>query len=259
MKWKEIGLKRGNVYFNTISNSQKFLFEEGGIPIESTIYHGIPLEEFPLQKDKQDYLFSLGRICPKKGQDLAIKVAREAKKPLILGGVVNSIYHNYWSEKIEPFLDFSIVNIPLSEQEKYKNNLVQKLNAGEEIIGDGQIIYVGSLNDKQKAAFYGKANGFLMPIRWPEPFGLTMIESMACGTPVIAYSLGSVPEIITNGITGRVIQISGNEEEDVKKMGETLKNIEQLRPQDCRIHVEKNFSIQRESEEYLNLYKRIIN
>lgn len=258
LRWRDVSLIRGGVYFNAISNSQKSIFEQGGIPIESMIYHGIPLDEFPFQIDKHNYLFSLGRICPKKGQDIAIEIARKARMPLIIGGVVNSIYHDYWNEKIKPFLDFSITDIPDSKQEEYKEFLVEKLNNGEEIVQDGQIIYVGALNDRQKVAFYGRSKGFLMPIRWSEPFGLTMIESMACGTPVLAYSIGSVPEIINEGVTGYVLNKSGDERADINAMVQALENMEGFDSKACRTHVERNFSLSKEAENYINLYNDLI-
>lgn len=259
LMWKEkIEQFNLKVYFNSISNSQRKRFEEGGIQVENTIYHGIPLNEFPLETNKHNFLFSLGRICPKKGQDLAIKIAKEANYSLIIGGVVNSIYHDYWSKEIYPFLDFSVSDLPISERESYKNKLVEKLLDGQKITQDGEIIYVGALNDKQKVAFYGRARGFLMPIRWSEPFGLTMVESMACGTPVFAYSLGSVQEVVKNEVTGRIISKSDNVDEDVSKMVFALESVNSLNPLDCRNHVEENFTISQEADKYTTLYNKIL-
>ncbi|MBI2449202.1 glycosyltransferase [Candidatus Pacearchaeota archaeon] len=256
--WNKVALEKGNIYFNAISHSQKRAFEERGFRVSATIYHGIPIEYFPFRNEKLDYLFSLGRICPKKGQHTAIQIAKETGMPLIIGGEVNSAHNNYWKENVESYLDFSITEIPEKEHEDYKNNLVEKLNAGENIIDEGQIIFVGNLDDRQKIAFYERAKAFMMPINWPEPFGLTMIESMACGTPVIAYSVGSVPEVIKDGKTGFIVEKTGNEEIDLAKMIEAVNNIVYINPKDCRKHIAENFSITREAKDYLNLYKKLL-
>lgn len=257
--WNLAAKENGNVYFNAISQNQKKSFEENGFNVEEMIYHGIPLDNFEYQEDKLNYFFSLGRVCPKKGQHLAIKVARETGIPLIIGGEINSAHHDYWKEFIEPYLTFSITEIPENKQEDYKNNLAEKLNSGEDIIDNKEIIFVGNLTDKQKIPFYKNAKSFIMPIKWQEPFGLTMIESMACGTPVIATNFGSVPEVIKDNETGIIVKGLENDEEILESIIEATKNISSINPNICRMHVEKNFSIETEADSYIKLYKKIIN
>jgi glycosyltransferase involved in cell wall biosynthesis len=256
--WNLAAKENGNVYFNAISQNQKKSFEEKGFNVEEMIYHGIPLDTFEFQENKLNYLFSLGRICPKKGQHLAVKVARETGIPLIIAGEVNSAHHNYWKETIEPYLTFSVTKIPETKQEDYKNSLINKLNSGKEIISKKEIIFIGNLTDQQKIPFYKNAKSFIMPIQWQEPFGLTLIESMACGTPVIATDFGSVPEIIKNDKTGMIVKKTENEKDILKLIIEATEKIKNIKPLDCRNHIEENFSIEKEARNYLELYQRII-
>ncbi len=216
------------IFFNAISNSQKREFESAGIEIHSVVYHGIPTDKFSFEPEKSDYLLSLGRIAPEKGQHIAIEVAKRAGMRLIIAGEVHSVNENYWKELIEPHID------------------------GE------QIQFVGPKNDEEKIPLYQKAKAFLMPIQWPEPFGLVMIEAMSCGTPVVAFSRGSVPEVVKDGVTGRVIEETGSKEKDLEMMVEAVKDIDSINPSDCRKHVEEKFSIEKEAEQYLELYKKLI-
>lgn len=259
LRWKKLSSEKKDIYFNAISRSQREEFERGGLNIDSVIYHGIPLQEFDFSSKKSNYLFSLGRVCPKKGQHIAIKTAKRTGIPLIMGGVVNSMHHDYWKEKIAPYLDFSISDIPYSERQNYKEDLIGKLEKGEDIIDKREVIFIGDLDDRQKSKIYEKARGFLMPVNWSEPFGLTMIEAMACGTPVLSYSKGSIPEIIEEGKTGFSVKRTGVESKDVESLSEIVCKIENIKSRDCRRHVQKNFSLEREAENYLNLYKKIIN
>jgi len=256
--WKKIASKNKNIYFNTLSKSQKSIFEENGFHILDFVYHGIPLEDFPYMNKKSNFLFSMGRIIPKKGQHLAVDISRKTGMPLILGGEINPAYHSYWKESIEPYLDFSISQIPVEEQDNFKNNLADKLRDGEDIVNEGKIIFVGGLNDIQKTAFYGRAKAFLMPIQWHEPFGLTMVESMACGTPVIAINFGSVSEVIKDKETGFILEDTEDKKESLEAIVRAVNNIEKINPERCRKHIEENFSIEREVKNYLKLYNKIL-
>ncbi len=227
-RWRDIAEKKERIFFNAISNSQKIEFKQFGIKIEEVIYHGIHTDKFTLNDSKEDYLFSIGRISPEKGQHIAIEIAKKTGRPLVIAGEVHSVNEAYWEEMIKPNID-----------------------------GD-QIKFVGPKTDEEKIPLYQKAVAFLMPIQWSEPFGLVMIEAMACGTPVIAYSRGSVPEVVKDGETGFVIQETGDKEEDLEAMVRAVNNIGSISPLACRKHVEENFSIETEAENYLNLYKRII-
>ena len=227
-KYAEISKQNKKVFFNAISQSQKKEFENAGIRVKDVIYHGIPLDDFSIENKKSDYLFNLGRICPDKGQHFAIDIAKKSGRRLILAGEVHSTNEDYWKEMIEPHID-----------------------------GD-QIKFLGSMTDEEKIPFYQKAAGFIFPLQWQEPFGLVMIEAMACGTPIIAYSRGSVPEVVSDGKTGFVIQETGDKEKDLESMVKAVKNLDSISPETCRKHVEDKFSIEREADNYINLYQGLI-
>lgn len=227
-EWIRLQKEGGKVFFNAISNSQKRSFERIGINIEEVVYHGIPLDSFGLEREKEDYLFSIGRISPEKGQDIAIDIAKRTDRSLIIAGEVHSVDEAYWREKIEPHID-----------------------------GD-QIKFVGPKTDDEKILLYQKAAGFIFPLQWSEPFGLILIESMACGTPVVTFNRGSVPEVVEDGKTGFVIQETGDREKDLEAMVEAVNNLNLIKPEDCRSLVEDKFSIEKEAENYLNLYERLI-
>src|SRR5205085_2818416 len=140
-----------------------------------TVYHGMPVDLFRPSFEGGPYLAFLGRITAEKGPEAAIRIARAAKMPLRIAAKVPRGDRNYFKEKLEPQID------------------------GE------QIHLTGEVNDEMKRQFLAGAAALLFPIDWPEPFGLVMIEAMACGTPVIAFKSGSVPEVVDNGITGFVV------------------------------------------------------
>jgi len=228
--WQRTAREYKRVFFNAISNSQKREFEENGFEIEDVIYHGIPTGKFiPSNGKKEDYLFSIGRISPEKSQHLAIEVAKRTGRPLIIAGEVHSVNESYWREMVEPHIDGK------------------------------QIRFVGPKTDKEKIPLYQNAAAYLFPIQWSEPFGLVMIEAMACGTPVIAYDQGSVPEVIKDGETGFIIPKTNNKEIDLEAMVEAVNNIGSINSEDCRNHVVENFSIENEARNYLSLYERLIN
>ncbi|MBU2634095.1 MAG: glycosyltransferase family 4 protein [Nanoarchaeota archaeon] len=211
------------VYFNAISESQKEQFSEI-VPIKEVVYHGIDLEKYPFSNENEDYLFSLGRIADFKGQHIAIEVAKKLGKKLVIAGNVHPVNQEYFEKEIKPHID------------------------------DEQIKYIGELTDEEKVPWYQRASCFLMPINWEEPFGLVMIESMGCGTPVVAFNRGSVKEVIENGKTGYVI-----ENQNLEGMIDAVKNISTIKPEDCRARVEDYFTSPMEAQNYLNLYNNILN
>jgi glycosyltransferase involved in cell wall biosynthesis len=222
---QSIAKSKNKVYVNGISFSQRKLFSElGDFPV---IYHGIPLSLFNLETEKQDYLLSLGRISFKKGQHTAIETAKKLGLRLILAGEVHDIDKKYYDTIIKP-----------------------------QIKGP-QIEYVGPLTDIEKAAYFQKAQGFLMPIEWDEPFGLVMIEAMACGTPVVGYDRGSVREIIAHNKTGYVVPV--NTPSSLERFIEATSKVTNIEPVDCRKHVETNFTIDKEAEQYISFFKKILN
>src|SRR5262245_41506847 len=139
---------------------------------KGTVYHGLPLDGLEFQASPGNYLAFLGRVSPEKRVDRAIKIAGQFGMPLKVAAKVDKQDEEYFQQVIRPLLK------------------------------GRQVEFVGEINESEKAAFLGGAYALLFPIDWPEPFGLVMIEAMACGTPVIAYPQGSVPEIVENGLTG---------------------------------------------------------
>ena len=190
-----------------------------------TVYNGIDLEKYKFQeKPKGDYLVWLGRFYPNKGVVEAIKVAKKINKKIILAGMIarnSPLSYNYFEQKIKPQFE------------------------------KGKVEYVGEVNFSQKNKLLKNAFAFLNPIQWEEPFGLVMIEAMACGTPVIAFNRGAVPEIVKNGKTGFIVR---NE----KEMVNAVKKIKQIKRQDCRKHIERNFSVEKMTIEYEKIYKKLI-
>jgi len=186
-----------------------------------TVYHGIPRSLLPFKRGTGEYLAFLGRISPEKRPDRAIEIAVRAGLPLKIAAKIDNVDRAYWSTVIAPMVH---------------------ANPGVE--------YIGEISDTEKAEFLGNARALLFPIDWPEPFGLVMIEAMACGTPVIAFEAGSVPEIIDDGVSGFVVN---SIEEAVDAVGR-LDAIDRAR---VRFTFERRFSVERMAKDYLSIYTRL--
>jgi glycosyltransferase involved in cell wall biosynthesis len=189
---------------------------------QATVYHGLPLDLYPFRETPGDYLAFLGRISPEKGCDRAIQIARRAGMPLkIAAKIAEGPDQTYFDEKIRPLLR------------------------------EPGIEFIGEITERDKGAFLGGARALLFPIDWPEPFGLVMIEAMACGTPVLAFPRGAVPEILENGVTARF----GRTNDDlVRAVGE----IDELDRRLCRQTFERRFSDVRMGDDYEQVYRRLI-
>jgi glycosyltransferase involved in cell wall biosynthesis len=181
------------------------------------VYHGLPPDQFTFRDEAGVYLAFLGRICPEKRVDRAIAIAKEAGIPLRIAAKVDRADRAYFEEAIRPLL---------------KDPLVE---------------YIGEINEREKDEFLGRAKALLFPIDWPEPFGLVMIEALACGTPVIAYPHGSVSEVVEPGVTGFIVQ-------DLKEAGRAVENIHMLNRATCRQAFENRFTAEIMAKEYLSLY-----
>jgi glycosyltransferase involved in cell wall biosynthesis len=184
-----------------------------------TIHHGIDIKQFDFQPDPDDCLLFFGRIHHDKGAREALEIARACNKKLILAGIIQdeAYYHQY----VEPHLD--------------------NYNA----------IYVGAAGPVQRNQLLGKAYALLHPINFNEPFGLSVIESMACGTPVIAFDRGSMPELIENGKSGFLVN-------NVDEAIETVARIKEIDRAYCRRHVERHFTVDRMINEYIQVYEMIL-
>jgi glycosyltransferase involved in cell wall biosynthesis len=188
-----------------------------------TVHHGLPEGGLLLSRRAEGYLAFLGRISPEKRPDRAISIARRAGLPLKIAAKVDNADQAYFAAVIEPMLRESA----------------------------GQVELVGEIAEAQKGAFLGGAAALLFPVDWPEPFGLVMIEAMACGTPVIAYPHGSVPEVITQGVTGFMV-------EDEIAAVEAVEQACHLDRARIRGEFERRFTARRMAEDYVRIYERIV-
>ena len=184
----------------------------------ATIHHGLPPALFEPCGGREDYLAFLGRICPEKRPDLAIRIAIESGRRLQIAAKVDRADRAYFEREIRPLL------------------------------AAPGIEFIGEIDDGRKAEFLGKAAALLFPIDWPEPFGLVMIEAFACGTPVIAFDRGSVPEVVEDGVTGFIVDSVGDA---VAAVGE----IDRFDSARIRAEFERRFTSRRMAEDYLALYR----
>jgi glycosyltransferase involved in cell wall biosynthesis len=186
----------------------------------ATVHHGLPENLLTPLPAKQEYLAFLGRIAPEKGPDRAIRIARACGIPLKIAAKVDRVDQVYFDTVIKPML------------------------------AEGGVEMIGEINDAQKPEFLSGAVGLLMPIDWPEPFGLVMIEAMACGTPVIAFNYGSVPEIVEQGVTGFIVNDEAGAIASVKRLGSLSRDR-------VRREFETRFTARRMAEDYLNIYRSL--
>jgi glycosyltransferase involved in cell wall biosynthesis len=187
------------------------------------VYHGLPRDLLPFRRCPADggYLAFLGRISPEKRPDRAIEIASRAGLPLKIAAKVDKVDQAYWDEVIAPM-----------------------------IRAHPNVEYIGEISEREKGAFLGNARGLLFPIDWPEPFGLVMIEAMACGTPVIAFRCGSVPEVIDDGVTGFIVQSLDEAVPAVKRLGE-------IDRKSVRAAFEHRFTVERMAHDYLSIYRSL--
>lgn len=186
-----------------------------------TIYHGVPEKLLEPRKVKPTYLAALGRIAPEKSIDRAIRIAKRCGIPLKIAAKIDRVDQEYYLEVIKPLL---------------KPPLVE---------------YIGEISDEEKSEFLSGAIALLVTIDWPEPFGLVMIEAMACGTPVIAFNRGSVPEVVENDITGFIV------EDEISAIS-AVSRISQIDRKKVRTRFEERFTARRMAMDYLAAYRNII-
>jgi hypothetical protein len=186
-----------------------------------TVYHGLPNTLLKEGRGEGGYLAFLGRICPDKGILAAIEIARRAGMTLKVAAKVDPADQAYYDEQVAPVLAHS-----------------------------PHVEFIGEINDARKPEFLGNARALLFPICWPEPFGLVMIESMACGTPVIAFNCGSVPEIMENGLTGYVV-------DDVDQAVVAVGKLDALFRPSIRSRFEERFSVAAMARDYVRIYHQL--
>ncbi|UZJ45276.1 glycosyltransferase family 4 protein [Marinimicrobium sp. C6131] len=185
----------------------------------ANVYHGIDLDNFTLREVPEDYLLFFGRIHPDKGAADAIEIARRSGKRLVMAGIVQD--DDYFNRYVEPALK------------------------------PGKVEYLGSVGAERRNRLLGGALALLHPIHFDEPFGLSVVEAMACGTPVIAYRRGSMAEVIDSNRTGFLVR-------DQDAAVDAVKRLPELQRIDCRTHVERHFSVERMVEDYIQVYRHIV-
>ncbi len=185
-----------------------------------TVLHGLPEKLLMPKPVKPDYFAFLGRIAPEKGIDRAIRIAQHCGVKLKVAAKVDRADQDYYDEQIKP------------------------------MIQSGNVEFIGEINDKDKSEFLSGAIVLLVPIDWPEPFGLVMIEAMACGTPVIAFNRGSVPEVIDDGVTGFVV-------EDINGAIGAVDRLSHLSRENIRRHFEQRFTARSMAQDYLGVYRSL--
>jgi glycosyltransferase involved in cell wall biosynthesis len=188
-----------------------------------TVHHGLPLSELLFQQTPDHYLLFMGRIMPEKRLDRAVEIARRTGSPLKVAAKVHPGEREYFHKEIEPLL-------------KESRSFVE---------------YLGEIGGAVRQEVLGKASALLFPIEWPEPFGLVMIEALACGTPVVAFRRGAVPEVIDDGVTGFVVDTIDEAVSAVRRIGE-------LSRRHCREVFEMRFSAERMACEYVKIYQALL-
>jgi glycosyltransferase involved in cell wall biosynthesis len=188
---------------------------------QGTVHHGLPRESFSQGGGKGGYLAFLGRTSPEKGLDQAIEIAKRSEMPLKIAAKIDRVDVEYFETVIKPLLDHPLIE------------------------------FIGEIGYPEKNVLLGNAAGLLFPINWREPFGLVMIEAMACGTPVIAYPLGSVPEVMQERVTGFIVP-------DLERAVKAVKRLGEIDRRKCRRYFEQHFNAERMAQDYLNIYQRLV-
>jgi glycosyltransferase involved in cell wall biosynthesis len=186
-----------------------------------TVHHGLPADLLVPKPIKPSYFGFLGRIAPEKRVDRAIRIAEHCGVPLKIAAKVDKVDQDYFNEQIKP------------------------------ILANGNCEYIGEISDREKSEFLSGAIALLVPIDWPEPFGLVMIEAMACGTPVIAFNRGSAPEVVEDGLTGFIV-------EDVNGAIGAVDRLGHLSREKVRRRFEERFTARRMAQDYLSVYRNLM-
>jgi len=189
---------------------------------QATVYHGLPADMYQFRDEPGSYLAFLGRVSPEKRVDRAIEIAKQVRIPLKIAAKVDRVDTDYFETVVEPLLRHPFVE------------------------------FVGEIGEGEKAELLGNAYALLFPIDWPEPFGLVMIEAMACGTPVIAYRGGAVPEVMEEGHTGFIV-------EGLEDAVEAVRRVPELSRKRCRKVSDQRFTAARMAHDYVQVYERLIN
>ena len=204
----------GRVHYVAISESDR----HPDLNYRTTIHHGIPVEQYPYRETPDRYLLFFGRIHHEKGVYESIRLAKQVGLPLVIAGIIQD--QNYFDRYVKPYLD-------------------------------DQVSYIGPVGPEEKGAVLGGALALLHLINFDEPFGLSVVEAMACGTPVIAFNRGSMPELIKDSETGFLV-------DDLNQACTAIAHLKTINRQNCRRHIEENFTVDLMVKRYIEIYKAII-
>jgi glycosyltransferase involved in cell wall biosynthesis len=207
-----------NPHLVTISKAQSF--SAPTLNYAGMVYNGLDMEDYPFSSRHEGYLLFVGRISMEKGVHNAIEVAQQLNLPLIIAAKLEQVDRPYFREYVEPFLTEDIK-------------------------------WIGEVSESERNQLMSKALCFLHPITWREPFGLTLIEAMACGCPVVAFDKGSIPEVVDNGVTGFVVQ-------DIDAMIDAVKNINTIDRHTCRHYALEKFNARQMADGYEEIYRTIL-
>jgi glycosyltransferase involved in cell wall biosynthesis len=192
------------------------------LPWVATVHNGIPTDEYPFREAKQPFVLWLGRMSPEKAAHIAIDTAREAGRPLVLAGKCNEpAEKRYFNEEVRPRLG-------------------------------PDVTWVGEADTHLKKKLLSEASCLLFPIQWPEPFGIVMVEALACGTPVVALRQGSVPEVVDDGVTGYIC-------DDPRHLSIALNGVDRINPHNCRRHAVRHFEASAMAFAYEAVYLSLVN
>jgi glycosyltransferase involved in cell wall biosynthesis len=203
----------------SISDSQRAPIPDGGWV--ATVYHGVDVRRFPFSAVPGDYLAFVGRIAPEKGPDRAIAIAKRAGVPLKIAAKIDAKDRAYFKQVVQPLL------------------------------GDPLVDFLGPLNERHKRELIRGARALLLPIDWPEPFGIVFIEALACGTPVLTRPCGAAPEVVEDGVTGYIRAAD-------QDLADAVRALPALDRAACRRHAEERFDTSRMADNYLRVYARLL-
>ena len=204
--------------FVSISNAQRRPYPDQNW--YGTVYHGLPPRLLPFRPTPDDYVAFVGRISPEKRVDRAIEIARRAGVELRIAAKIDAVDKEYFAREIAPLME------------------------------QPHVRYLGEIDEVEKAALLGGARALLFPIDWPEPFGMVVIEALSCGTPVLAWPDGSVPELLEHGATGWIV-------DSIDAAVESLGQVDLIDRRACRAAFEKRFTAERMARDYVAVYKRL--
>lgn len=208
-----------NMPFVSLSEAERTMLPE--LNYVATVHNGIRMDGFPFEPEKEDYLLFAGRLSPEKGPDVAIEIARKSGRRLLMAGLIEGQYQDFFDQRVKPHIDGRTVD------------------------------YLGLLSQEELAPYYRKAAGVLFPINWCEPFGLVAVEAQASGTPIIATRYGALPEIVVQGRTGFIV-------DSVDEAVAAVSKLESIEPSVCRENAESRFSDDAMAKGYESVYRLLL-